>query len=88
MLEVDRNCVASRIRLWKFGELWNRQNAQNTTRGVMFSTDSLSNHASDRSRPVQDEDGIMCFQKLTLVTPVSDDEFESNHLAGEFVLSC
>lgn len=79
--------MASKIRSWKFGELWNRQNTQNTTMGVMFPTDSLSKHASDRSRPIQEEDG-MCFQKLPLVTPVSDEEFGSNHLAGEFVLSC
>ena len=58
-----------------------------TTMGVMFPTDSLSKHASDMSRPIQEEDGT-CFQKLSLVTPVSDEEFGSNHLAGEFVLSC
>lgn len=86
------NCVASKIRSWKCDEIWNRfgiaKTRKITTMGVMFSTDSLSKHASDRSRPMQEEDGIMCFQKLSLVTPVSDEEFGSHRLAGEFVLSC
>lgn len=39
-------------------------------------------NTSGRTRPIEEEEGIMCFRKLPLFTPANDCEFGSNHLAS------